>query len=65
MVASVSQLRRARSLETAGFKFVGSGLPYTHGFLKGIPNLIYLLRFDVSFASVETPNRFQPPEAGT
>jgi GNAT superfamily N-acetyltransferase len=64
VVASVSQRHRARSLEKAGFKFVGGGLPYTHGFLKGIPNLVYLLRFDVSSASVETPSRFPPPEAG-
>jgi hypothetical protein len=64
VVASVNQDRRARSLETAGFKLIGSGLPYTHGFLKGIPNLIYLMRFEVSSASVETPSQFPLREAG-
>jgi GNAT superfamily N-acetyltransferase len=64
VVASVSQERRARSLETAGFKFVGSGLPYTHGFLKGILNLVYLMRFEVASASIETPGQLPPRGAG-
>ena len=43
VIITVSDTRRARTIETYGFKCVGDGIPYPDGIIKGRRNIVYVL----------------------
>lgn len=43
IVATVSDAKRAKTLASYGFRYVGDGLPYPKGIVKGDLNIVYVL----------------------
>jgi GNAT superfamily N-acetyltransferase len=44
-IITVSDARRARTIEAYGFRRVGDGIPYPDGIIKGRRNIVYVLLF--------------------